>query len=72
MIKLTINQIYENMGMKSTQILATIFDGVARHTPEGCAFKKRCEEVGFKQAIYERDTNPELLLQEINKKTPKL
>ena len=72
MIKITINQVYENMGMKSTQILATVFDGVARHTPEGCAFKKRCEEVGFKQAIYERDTNPELLLQEINKNTPKL
>lgn len=72
MIKLTINQVYESMGMKTTQILATVFDGIARHTPEGCAFKKRCEEVGFKQAIYERDTNPELLLQEINKKTPKL
>ena len=72
MIKLTINQVYENMGMKSTQILATVFDGIARHTPEGCAFKKRCEEVGFKQAIYERDTNPELLLQEINKKNSKL
>ena len=67
MIKLTINQVYENMGLKSTQLLATILDGIARHTPEGCAFKRRCEEVGFKQAIYERDTNPELLLKEINK-----
>jgi len=32
-------------------------DGIARHTPEGVAFKHRCEEVGFKKAVFERD-NP--------------
>jgi len=26
-------------------------DGIARHTPEGIMFKKRSEEVGFKQAV---------------------
>lgn len=71
MIKLTINQIYENMGLKSTQILATLMDGIARHTPEGCAFKSRCEEVGFKQAIQERDINPDFILQNIYKKGDK-
>jgi enoyl-CoA hydratase len=30
--------------------------GIARHSPEGMAFKKRCEEVGFKQAVKERDS----------------
>jgi enoyl-CoA hydratase len=71
MIKLTINQIYENMGLKTTQILATVLDGVARHTPEGCAFKSRCEEVGFKQAVKERDTNPDIIFEKIGINVPK-
>ena len=55
MQKLMINQAYENMGLASTQMVATLFDGVARHTPEGIAFKARAEQVGFKQAVRERD-----------------
>jgi hypothetical protein len=51
-----INQAYENMGLATTQMIATIFDGIARHTPEGFAFKARCEEVGFKGAVRERDS----------------
>jgi enoyl-CoA hydratase len=53
--KLAVNQAYENMGLATTQTLATFFDGMARHTPEGIAFKERCEEVGFQQAVAERD-----------------
>ncbi len=56
MQKLMVNQAYENMGMASTQLIATLFDGIARHTPEGVAFKARCEQVGFAQAVRERDT----------------
>jgi enoyl-CoA hydratase len=56
MQKLAINSAYNNMGMETTQMLATMFDGMARHTPEGVAFKKRCEEIGFKQAVMERDS----------------
>jgi enoyl-CoA hydratase len=56
MQKLTINSAYNNMGIENTQMLATLFDGVARHTPEGVAFKQRCEEAGFKQAVTERDS----------------
>jgi enoyl-CoA hydratase len=56
MQKLLINQAYENMGLATTQLLATLFDGVARHTPEGLAFKARAEAVGFKQAVRERDS----------------
>jgi enoyl-CoA hydratase len=55
MQKLAINQAFENMGRETTQMFATLFDGMARHTPEGVAFKQRCEEVGFKQAVEERD-----------------
>ncbi len=56
MQKLMINQAYTNMGMETTQMIATIFDGITRHSPEGMAFKRRSEEVGFKQAVRERDS----------------
>jgi enoyl-CoA hydratase len=56
MMKLMVNQAYENMGLASTQTLATLFDGMARHSPEGVWFKERAEEVGFKQAVAERDS----------------
>lgn len=56
MQKLMINQAYENMGLETTQMMATLFDGITRHTPEGMAFKNRAEEVGFKQAVEERDS----------------
>jgi enoyl-CoA hydratase len=56
MMKLMINQAYENMGLGSTQTLATLFDGIARHSPEGIWFKRRAEEAGFKQAIADRDS----------------
>src|SRR5689334_19832025 len=39
MQKLMINQAYDNMGLQGTQLLATVFDGIARHTPEGHWFK---------------------------------
>ncbi len=56
MMKMMVNQAYENMGLASTQMVATIFDGIARHSPEGMWFKSRSEEVGFKQAVAERDS----------------
>ena len=56
MQKLMINQAMTNMGLETTQMIATIFDGVTRHSPEGMAFKRRAEEVGFKQAVKERDS----------------
>lgn len=55
MHKLLVNQVYANMGLETTQMFATFFDGIARHTPEGVAFKARAEAVGFKQAVKERD-----------------
>jgi enoyl-CoA hydratase len=56
MTKMVVNQAYENMGLATTQMLATFFDGVARHSPEGLWFRERAEEVGFKQAVAERDS----------------
>ena len=55
MQKLMINQAYENMGLETTQMMATVFDGITRHSPEGLNFKKRSEEMGWKQAVRERD-----------------
>ncbi len=55
MQKMVINQAIEAMGMNETQRLATIFDGITRHSPEGINFKERSEQVGWKQAVDERD-----------------
>jgi enoyl-CoA hydratase len=55
MQKLMVNQAYEAMGLANTQRFATLFDGITRHSPEGVWFKRRAEEVGFKQAVRERD-----------------
>jgi enoyl-CoA hydratase len=55
MMKLLINQTLLAQGLQSAQLLGTLFDGVARHTREGYAFQKRASEVGFKQAVKERD-----------------
>ncbi len=55
MMKLLINQTMLGQGLNSTQLLGTLFDGIARHTEEGYAFQKRAAEVGFKQAVKERD-----------------
>jgi enoyl-CoA hydratase len=56
MQKLMVNQAYENMGLTSTQMLATLFDGITRHSPEGTWFKQRAEQVGFQRAVAERDS----------------
>jgi enoyl-CoA hydratase len=55
MLKLLANQTAENMGLASSRMLGTLFDGIARHTQEGLDFVKRAQEVGFRQAVRERD-----------------
>lgn len=55
MHKMVINQAIEAMGLTNTQRLATLMDGIARHSPEGINFKQRSEDVGWKQAVDERD-----------------
>jgi enoyl-CoA hydratase len=55
MLKLLCNQTAEHMGIASTRLLGTLFDGIARHTQEGLDFVARAQEVGFRQAVRERD-----------------
>jgi enoyl-CoA hydratase len=50
-----VNQTVGGGGLHAAQTLGTVFDGVARHTREGYAFQRRAAEVGFKQAVRERD-----------------
>ena len=56
MQKLMINQAYENMGLASTQMIATLFDGITRHSPEGLWFKQYAEQHGFHAAVQWRDS----------------
>ena len=56
MQKLMINQAYDNMGLANTQMIATIFDGITRHSPEGVWFKKHAEKHGFHEAVKWRDS----------------
>jgi enoyl-CoA hydratase len=55
MMKLLVNQTLYSQGLYATQALGTLFDGIARHTPEGFAFQRRAADAGFKQAVRERD-----------------
>lgn len=56
MQKLMINQAYDNMGLHGTQILATMFDGITRHSPEGRWFQELAATQGFHAAIEWRDS----------------
>ena len=56
MQKLMINQAYDNMGLANTQMIATVFDGITRHSPEGQWFKHYAEEQGFQEAVRLRDS----------------
>jgi enoyl-CoA hydratase len=55
MHKLLVNQAFYAQGLQATQELGVFFDGIARHTPEGFAWQRRAAEVGFKEAVRERD-----------------
>lgn len=53
--KLLINQTFENMGLRTTQLLGTLFDGMARHTEEAYQWVESFSEKGFRDVIAERD-----------------
>ncbi len=53
--KMLINQAYENMGLRTTQMMGTFFDGVTRHTEDALQWAESFEEKGFRQVIKERD-----------------
>ena len=55
MMKLLVNQTLYAQGLQATQVLGTVFDGIARHTAEGYAFQRRAAQAGFREAVRERD-----------------
>jgi enoyl-CoA hydratase len=55
MSKLLVNQAYENMGLRTSQLIGTVFDGIARHTPEGIAWRDMAMKDGFREAVRRRD-----------------
>ena len=55
MSKLLVNQAYENMGLRTSQLIGTLFDGAARHTPEGVAWRDMAMKDGFREAVRRRD-----------------
>ncbi|MGQ0711051.1 MAG: crotonase/enoyl-CoA hydratase family protein [Rhodoferax sp.] len=56
MHKMVVNQVLQTMGLEQTQALATLFDGITRHNPEGLWFRRYAQEQGFKAAVQWRDS----------------
>lgn len=56
MHKMVVNQVMLNMGLEQTQMMATLFDGISRHNPEGLWFRRYAQTHGFKAAIEWRDS----------------
>jgi enoyl-CoA hydratase len=54
MMKLLVNQVIEQMGLSTTQLLGTLLDGAARHTPEGVDFTRRALD-DVRGAVRDRD-----------------
>jgi enoyl-CoA hydratase len=56
MHKMVVNQVMLNMGLEQSQSLATLFDGITRHNPEGLWFRRYAQAEGFKAAVNWRDS----------------
>ena len=56
MHKLIANQVMLSMGLEQSQMMATVFDGITRHNPEGMWFRRYAQEHGFKAAVQWRDS----------------
>lgn len=56
MQKLIVNEAVERMGLLASQTLATVFDGITRHNPEGLWFRRHAQAHGFKEAVAWRDS----------------
>ena len=54
-MKLVVNQVYENQGLKSTQLLGSVIDGLMRNTPEALEFINFAENAGVPAAVAQRD-----------------
>ena len=56
MHKMVVNQVMLAMGLEQSQMLATVFDGITRHNPEGVWFRRYAQAEGFKAAVQWRDS----------------
>ena len=56
MHKMVVNQVMLNMGLEQSQMMATVFDGITRHNPEGLWFRRYAQTHGFKAAVQWRDS----------------
>ncbi len=56
MHKMVVNQVMLTMGLEQTQMMATVFDGITRHNPEGLWFRRHAQAEGFKSAVEWRDS----------------
>jgi enoyl-CoA hydratase len=55
MMKLLTNQTIEAQGLRQTQVLGTVLDGITRHTKEGYDFQTTALTHGFREAVRQRD-----------------
>lgn len=56
MHKMVVNQVMITMGLEQSQMMATVFDGITRHNPEGLWFRRYAQAEGFKAAVQWRDS----------------
>ncbi len=79
MHKMVVNQVLLNMGLEQSQQLATLFDGITRHNPEGLWFRRYAQAEGFKAAVAWRDSGTAIpegdearaLIRELEARRPK-
>lgn len=55
MVKLALNSTLLAQGVTNSAMISTVFDGIARHTPEGYAFQTHAATTGFRAAVRDRD-----------------
>lgn len=56
MLKLLCNDVARHLyAPEHSRLLGSLFDGVARHTQEGLDFVARSDEIGWREAVRERD-----------------
>jgi enoyl-CoA hydratase/carnithine racemase len=55
MMKLLCNQAFDGAGVGASQVIGTLLDGIARHTPEGYEFQALAASEGFREAVRRRD-----------------
>jgi enoyl-CoA hydratase len=56
MQKMIVNEAMERMGLLASQTMATVFDGITRHNPEGVWFRRYAQANRFKSAVEWRDS----------------